>query len=533
MSQYVFPYSFPVILGDQPPTANDDAYFTDEDITLNVVAPGVLINDVDPVPGPQPLTAVKVTDPSHGNLTLNTDGSFQYVPNANWNGVDSFTYQCYDGAQYSNIATVVITVHPINDAPTAYPDSYIMDDFPATTTIPAPGVLFNDTDPEGDGLTTDLVTTTPHGTLVLNADGSFDYTPDDGTIVFDEFVYRCYDGDKYSGPAIVKLKVGANKIPHAASDNYNGFEDTTLNVGPPGVLDNDTDADSWPDPLTSYKTTDPSHGTLTLDLDGSFTYVPELNWSGVDTFTYRCFDGMDWSPVAIVTLTIASVQDNPVAVNDEYETHANTVLTVATPGVLINDSDVDLGDTLTAEKQTDPTHGTLNYFNADGSFQYIPDTDYHGADSFTYKAKDNHGNYSNIATVTFNIFSKDLNIYYRLDAAPPGDEVHLNCWCNGWNRNDYELTIETTLNATERDLLFDNIYPGAVTELFDCLGEKHFVDTTWQDKNTLYLEPVNTFHLDNMYRDTKIGVKSISFERINRWNWAVKIIGVILWEDLT
>ena len=77
------------------PAAADDAYSTTEDTPLTVAAPGVLANDTDP--DGDPLTAVLVTGPSHGTLTLNANGSFTYTPAANYNGPDSFTYRASDG----------------------------------------------------------------------------------------------------------------------------------------------------------------------------------------------------------------------------------------------------------------------------------------------------------------------------------------------------------------------------------------------------------------------------------------------------
>ena len=94
-----------------PPVAMDDAYTTNEETTLNVDAPGVLGNDDDE--DSDPLTAVKVTDPTNGTLILNDDGSFTYNPATNFNGTDSFTYKANDGTNDSNIATVTITVNPL------------------------------------------------------------------------------------------------------------------------------------------------------------------------------------------------------------------------------------------------------------------------------------------------------------------------------------------------------------------------------------------------------------------------------------
>jgi len=101
-----------------PPTAANDSYSTNEDTTLNVAAPGVLGNDTDPDDG-DILTAVKLTDPTNGTLTLNSNGSFIYKPSLNYFGTDSFTYSANDGTSNSNVATVNITVNSVADPPIA------------------------------------------------------------------------------------------------------------------------------------------------------------------------------------------------------------------------------------------------------------------------------------------------------------------------------------------------------------------------------------------------------------------------------
>jgi VCBS repeat-containing protein len=102
---------------DTPPVAVNNAYSVNEDTTLNVTAPGVLGNDSDG--DLDPLTAVKVTDPAHGSVTLNANGSFSYTPAANYFGSDSFTYRANDGTLNSTDATVTITVNSVNDPPVA------------------------------------------------------------------------------------------------------------------------------------------------------------------------------------------------------------------------------------------------------------------------------------------------------------------------------------------------------------------------------------------------------------------------------
>ena len=105
------------------------------------------------------------------------------------------------------------------------------------------------------------------------------------------------------------------------------------------VLANDSDRDSAA--LRAVLVTGPAHGTLVLNAEGSFAYNPAANFNGVDSFTYRASDGTASSNVATVTIAVKSVNDAPVAGNNTYTKNEDTTLTVAAPGVLGNDEDVD------------------------------------------------------------------------------------------------------------------------------------------------------------------------------------------------
>jgi VCBS repeat-containing protein len=188
-----------------PPTANADSYTTAEDTALTITAPGVLGNDTDPEL--DPLTAVLVAGPTSGTLALSGNGSFTYTPNANFNGTDSFTYQASDGTGFSNTATVTLTVTAVNDPPVATADAYGTRKNTALT-VSAPGVLSNDTDTEGQALSAVLVAGPTNGTLTLNPDGSFTYTPAVGFSGADSFSYRASDGTDQSAVVTVSLQVG-------------------------------------------------------------------------------------------------------------------------------------------------------------------------------------------------------------------------------------------------------------------------------------------------------------------------------------
>src|SRR5205823_4129027 len=142
----------------------------------------------------------------------------------------------------------------------------------------------------------------------------------------------------------------------------------TLNVAAPGVLSNDTDIDS--PTLIAVLVSVPSHGALSFNTDGSFLYTPAADYNGPDSFTYKANDGQADSAPVTVSLTINAVNDAPIARDDAFTTNQEATLTVAAPGVLGNDTDVD-GPTLVALIVSNPSNGSLT-LRADGSFIYSP-----------------------------------------------------------------------------------------------------------------------------------------------------------------
>jgi VCBS repeat-containing protein len=222
---------------------------------------------------------------------------------------------------------------------------------------PAAGVLANDTDAEGDPLSAIMFSGPNHGTLNLNADGSFLYTPTSGFVGTDSFVYLANDGTSFSHLAAVTLQVtGEGSAPVSEDDSYAVEEDSVLNIGfSEGVLANDTDAEG--SPLAAALMAGPTNGTLALNADGSFTYIPNADFFGTDSFTYVASDGASEGNVATVTISIDPVNDLPVATNDSFSTDEDVELVGGS--VLANDTDVD-GDPLFAELQSGAQHGTLN-----------------------------------------------------------------------------------------------------------------------------------------------------------------------------
>lgn len=358
------------------PIANDDEYTAIMGQTLTIGAPGILGNDTDA--DGNPLTVVLGTftgvGQNIGSLYYNSNGSFQYDPASP--GIDTYKYQANDSATDSNFA--FITIH-VDSRPVANDDLYRT---PMNTplVIIAPGVLANDTDADNDPLTPSVVSTTTHGGLAFNSNGSFVYTPDTNYGGLDSFTYKVNDG--LADSAVGTVTISVNRAPVAVPEPYfiPGNTPHTFNAAQ-GVLSNDSDPDG--DTLTAALVTDVSHGTLSLNSDGSFTYTPNTNFIGTDSFTYQVSDGLLVSSTVTATLV---VDTSPVAVGESYAMIQNTVLQVDPPGVLANDSDAD-GDTLTALLASQPAVGVLA-LNPNGSFTYTPPPDFTGRVAFHYVVND-------------------------------------------------------------------------------------------------------------------------------------------------
>lgn len=362
------------------PWAEADFYRLSHDQATAIDAThGVLANDQDD--DQDPLSAVLVSGPTHGALTLSADGSFEYTPDAAYLGDDSFTYIAHDGTNDSWETLVRLEV--VNHRPVAAGNIYSISHDAPLVVDAAEGVLANDFDLEGDVLTATLLNTAANGSLTLNADGSFSYTPDPDFVGVDQFTYQVNDGLGDSRPTTVTILVG-NAKPVAVADSYRvnheGFLDVAVGDG---VLQNDlTEAGET---LAAGLTTDASYGNLTFNPDGSFTYTPDAGYVGLDSFTYRVSDGLTDSELVTVSIEVTNAQ--PLAWSDVYHVVHDTVLEVdAVEGLLQNDEG-EPGETLTASLVKDVEHGTLT-LNADGSFVYTPDPGYNGSDSFRYRTSD-------------------------------------------------------------------------------------------------------------------------------------------------
>ncbi|MCK5247034.1 tandem-95 repeat protein, partial [Candidatus Bipolaricaulota bacterium] len=361
------------VLCDDPPLAIDDLYHVSEGEALHVDAPGIIDNDIAS-PG-DPLTVTLVSSVSHGDLTLHANGSFTYTHDGSETTSDQFTYYVSSDTKDSNIATVTLIIQPVNDVPTAADDEdSTAEDIPVTI-----DVLSNDSDPDGDLLFVDWVEQAENGSVVNNG-GTVTYTPDPNFHGTDTFSYAVTDGNGGQAEASVTVFVTAvNDPPIAQADSESAEEDTPVTID---VLSNDTDPDG--DSLNIQSVTQPNNGTETNN-GSDIAYVPDLNFHGVDIFTYTLADGNGGTSVALVTVTVAEINDNPIALDDGDTTPEDTAIDI---DVLSNDSDPD-GDSLIVESVTQPENGEV--VNNGTDVTYIPNPDFNGEDTFTYTACDDNG----------------------------------------------------------------------------------------------------------------------------------------------
>ncbi len=333
------------------PNAYDDSYLIDEDTSLSVPAPGVLGNDISAAGGT--LLAILDTGPVNGLLSLTSDGSFTYTPNSNFYGYDSFTYYADEDGAASNIATVTIMVTSVNDPPVAVDDAYTIDE---DTFLVASysGVLINDIDVEGDPLTTELVSSVLYGSLVIYPEGDFDYTPNPNWYGVDSFQYRIFDTHDYSNTATVTITVNSvNDVPVGTDDAFTIDQDTVLPLTIAELLSNDYDNDG--DTLQFFIQTNPSSGTLSPLSAEEYIYTPNTGWYGIDSFTYRLFDGQEYSTAVQVTITVQRVI---------YDTTPPTT-TISLDGIL-GDNGWYTSDVLVTLTATDDFSVATTMFSLDG-----------------------------------------------------------------------------------------------------------------------------------------------------------------------
>jgi len=392
-------------LSNQAPIAVNQNATGNEDTSLAII---LSATDIDG----DVLTYTVIQQPANGSISGVTP-NLAYIPDSNFNGVDSFTFTANDGALDSNTATVSIAVSAINDNPVAQAQSV---NSPEDTGVT--GQLVG-TDVDGDALTHRLQQNASNGIVVVQASGVFSYTPDANFNGSDSFTFVVNDGTVDSSAAVVNITVSAtNDQPVATAQSVTVNEDSSVAVTLTG---NDIDDDI----LTYQIAMQPANGSLT-GTSPNLTYQPNADFNGTDSFTFRVNDGTTDSTDTTVSITIAATNDTPIAdpqsvIADEDTNHAFTLTA----------SDVD-GDSLTYQIIALPTNGVLA--GVAPNITYQPNQNYNGTDNFTFRVND--GSEDSIdATVTITVnAANDL---------PVADAINLN--------TDEDTAATVTLTGSDID----------------------------------------------------------------------------------
>lgn len=320
-----------------------------------------------------------VQAPVHGHLD-GTTPALTYVPDPNYNGPDAFTFRVNDGEFDSNIATVSITVTPVNDPPSAR-DLQLQTDEDVVLPLILQGL-----DLENDTLNYRVVDAPTHG--VLSGTGAaMSYQPAANFHGTDRFTYRVNDGEFDSALATVVITiVPVNDPPSADDQAIQTAEDKPVSIHLTGA---DVDGDALQFQIRQTA----AHGEL-VGSGANWEYRPSRNYFGTDQFTFVTNDGQASSAVATVRITVIERNAAPIAQDRSYRVLAGTPL-----DMLLAGSDPD-GDDLSFRLLTTPGHGQLS--GAAPALTFVPDSSYVGTLSFTYVANDGRRD-SAPATVTIDV----------------------------------------------------------------------------------------------------------------------------------
>jgi hypothetical protein len=358
---------------------------------------------------------ILVTAPENGSLSqiggtvildvgseVISGNSVKYHPNQNYNGTDSFTWKANDGLLDSNIATVTITVNPVNDAPFA-PDMTIdmVEDGTGQFIISSAAsdanfFRINATDIENDALTFQTISVNNATYVLVDNNNELAYYPNQDFNGQDTFQYTVSDGTYESNTGTITVNIsGVNDAPVTSNITQTQDEDNS-EASDLSSFTSDVDGDD----LTYSIVTDATNGTTSID--GSIvTYTPNANFHGTDSYTYKANDGTFDSNTSTVTVTVAAINDAPVTTDISATTDENTAVNIT-----LDATDVE-GDDLTYVLVSEGNNGTAGITN--DILTYTPNQDWYGTTTLLYKANDGTDN-SNTSTVTVTVIPGSFSV---------------------------------------------------------------------------------------------------------------------------
>lgn len=333
-----------------------------------------------------------VTAPANdGFFSLTAAGVANYEGEIDFWGDDQLVYQATDG-QESCTAVATFHVIEVNDPPVAVDDAFVSDE-DQVLLLAASVLVANDTDPDEPEVDETLVPNRPTGALhgtVERQGADFTYTPDENWFGTEVLTYTVHDSRPIpgtSGPATLTIEVRPVNDPPVLGATATAFsvdEDGTFVSPPPGLFGAVIDVDG--DPLSANVLTPPAHGSLALEPNGYWRYVPDRDWNGVDGFSYEVADPYDAVGPVAVTMTVDPVDDPPVVVDDGvFAGLEDNPLDIPVAVLLANDGDIDGDPLANFSLDTMATNGTVS--TAGSIVTFVPRGNHAGPASFRYRVE--------------------------------------------------------------------------------------------------------------------------------------------------
>jgi hypothetical protein len=391
-----------------PPVARDSQVMLEEDTSIPIQL-DVSDSDVN-----DDLTYSIESQPVFGNIVSfdSSTGSLVYEPNANVNGNDAFLFKAVDqGGLESNIATVRIIVTSVNDPPLANNQQL------ETNQNTSLQITLSGSDHiDNDAISQFKIVNNPTNGQISNFNqmtGELTYTPNNNFIGGESFTFKVIDSQGLESTAAALISINIKALPPPANNPPVAVDKTveTNNNTPINIKLEGTDTDQGDAINTFTIISNPSNGQI-INFNsntGTLTYIPNNNFAGQDSFTFKVTDshGLGSTNNGLVTINVKSlpppVNNPPVAINKAVETNSNTPVSVKLEG-----RDADQGDSISGFVMvSSPTNGQISNFDSTtGTLLYTPNNNFVGHDTFTFKTIDSHGLESaNIGLISINVKS--------------------------------------------------------------------------------------------------------------------------------
>ena len=400
-----------VISADAAPIAVDDQAATPADTAYIFAAsgPGSLVfNDIDGDPNTQ-LRVTAVGDPAHGSTTLSADGSVTYVPAAGYTGTDTFVYSVSDGL-FESSANVTMSVAAANVPPVAVDDTFVVNQGGALTVPAGNGVLANDSSSNGHAMMATLMAPPSQGSLALNADGSFSYTPSPLFSGSDTFKYRA--SDKVNGMgSVAKATINILAVNHAPTfakgANQTVLEDSGARTVTGWASAIDAGAPNESGQTLNFIVSNNNNALFSAQpavaANGTLTFTPAANANGVATVTIQVHDnggtangGADTSALQTFTITVTAVNDSPAFAGGANQAVSATAGAQSVPGwaktISAGPAD-EAGQTLTfmVSNNNNALFSAQPAIAANGTLTFTPLATASGTVTVSVQLKDNGG----------------------------------------------------------------------------------------------------------------------------------------------